>query len=337
MEPYIEIAGRRIGKGYPAYIVAEMGINHNGDINLALELIGAASEVGVDAVKVQIVNADRSYTKDSVSYKIFKNAEFIEEQWERIAEQGKASGIDVFATFTTSSELWQSEELGLPCVKISSSNITNFPLLEAITKLGKPVIMSTGMGYLGEVDKAIRFLEKNGQQQISLLQCTSLYPTRAQDVNLRAMRTLGLAFPKYPIGFSDHTLGIHCAIAAVALGARIIEKHFTLDRSMEGPDHHFSSDPTELKCLLEAIREVELALGSSAREPVEEEIILRDKFQRSLVASLDIEAGDLLKLDNISAKRSGRPGIAPEYFDIVTARVAKKRIPKGTPITWDLI
>jgi len=337
MESYIEIAGRHIGKGYPTYIVAEMGINHNGDINLALELIRAASEAGADAVKAQIVNANRSYTKNSISYTVFKKAEFTDQQWRRIAEQGKMAGIDVFATFATPSELWQSEKLKLPCVKISSGNITNFPLLKAIARLGKPVLMSTGMGYLSEVDEAVRFLEGNGQQQIGILQCTSLYPTRALEVDLRAIRTLKLAFPKHPIGFSDHTLGIHCAIAAVTLGARIIEKHFTLDQDMEGPDHHFSSDPNELKRLVEAVREVELALGSSAKGPGEREIALRDKFHRSLVASVDIDAGDCLKPENMSAKRSGSPGIAPKYLDIVTGRVAKRRIPRDTPITWDLI
>ncbi|MEW5766982.1 MAG: N-acetylneuraminate synthase family protein [bacterium] len=331
------INSKPIGAGHPTYIIAEIGINHNGSLDIATKMLEQAVKSGVDAVKMQIISADNSYARTSPSYSIFKKVELSLEEWATLVNQARMLNIDMFATFVNSSDLLYAEQLDLPAIKISSTNITNFPLLEAIAQLGRPVIMSTGMGYLSEVDEAVRFLEKKGQQQMGILQCTSLYPTQPKDVNLLAIRTLAEAFPKYPVGFSDHTIGINCAVAAVAMGAKILEKHFTLDRDMEGPDHHFSVTPDELACMVSAVREVEAAFGSSMKGPVLEERSIRDQFQRSLVASEDIREGERLEQGKIITKRSEVKGIAPKYMDIVIGRIAKQSIAKDAPITWDAV
>jgi N,N'-diacetyllegionaminate synthase len=333
----LTINKRTIGSSYPVYVIAEIGINYNGSCQTALEMIEHISHTGADAVKVQIVTADKSYTKSSPSYSLFKQAELSLEDWKRITKKAKKLGLDIFSTFANADDLCYIRELGLPAVKISSTNVTNFPLLEEIAKTGKPVIISTGMGYLSEIDEAVRFLEEKGQTQIGILQCTSLYPTTPEDVNLNVLKTLSTAYPDYPVGFSDHTSGISCSVAAVALGAKIIEKHFTLDKKMAGPDHHFSASPDELKQLIVSIREVEKALGSPIKKPVSKEIPLRTTLQRSIIAARDIEIGEMITEDVIAIKRSNRIGILPKYLDFVIGRNSKKKVAKDQPITSDVI
>lgn len=333
----VVINNRPIGGDNPTYIIAEMGINYNGSLDIALKMVEEAAMSGVDAVKLQIITADKSYAKGSNSRSIFKGVELELREWGIIVDKAKNLGIDVFSTFVNPYDLEYARKLDLPAIKISSTNLTNFPLLEAIATLKKPVIMSTGMSYISEVDEAVRFLEERNQKQIGILQCTALYPTPAKDVNLRSIETLSKAFPMYPVGFSDHTLGINCAIASVTMGAKIIEKHFTLDQKMEGPDHHFSATPEELKALVKGIREIELALGSSGKKPVEDEIPLREKLQRSLVAVEDIQEGSILIRENLIVKRSKAGGIPPKYLNIVVGRRVKKKILKDEAITWDVI
>ncbi len=332
----ITINNREIGGNNPAYIVAEMGVNHNGRLDVALEMVEEAAKCGVDALKVQIVDADRSYTKNSESYSIFKRVELKIKEWEVIVRLAEKLNIDIFASFSQPKDVKIAEQLALPAIKVSSSNITNFPFLKAVAKVGKPLFLSTGLSYLSEVDEAVRYLEENGNKQIGILQCTSLYPTEHKDVNLLAIKTLQKSFP-YPIGFSDHTLGVSCAIASVALGAKIIEKHFTLDKSMQGPDHKFSATPEELSQMVKSIREVELSMGFSIKRPVADEISLREKLQRSIVVVRNIEKGDILTEDKISIKRSDEKGLEPRYFEIVLGRKARKNIPKDKPVTFESI
>jgi len=333
----IAINKKQIGEQYFPYIIAEMGINHNGRFDIALKMVEAAAACGADAVKLQIISADESYTRNSKSYDIFKKIEFSLEQWQKIVAFAKNKGIDVFSTFVNLHDLKYAALLDLPAIKISSTSITNFPLLEAAGRIGKPIIISTGMSYLSEVDEAVRCLERNGMDQIGIMHCTSLYPTAPEDVNLRVIETFKLAFPCYPVGYSDHTSGIHCAVAAVALGAQIIEKHFTLDKSMPGPDHHFSVTPDELKRMIREIREVKSAMGSSLKRPAKDEIPIRSQLQRSLVAAVRIRKGQEIKPNMLASKRSADTGIAPKYLSIVSGRTAKIDIEKDTPITWELI
>jgi N,N'-diacetyllegionaminate synthase len=333
----LTIANRPIGDGCTTYVIAEIGINYNGRYDIAEQMIASAAACGVDAVKLQIITAGKSYTADSISHAIFKKNELGLDAWQALVKLARKLDLSVFATFVNTFDLQYAELLDLPAIKVSSTNITNFPLLEAIARLQKPVIMSTGMAYLSEVDEAVRCLTDRGLCDLGILHCAALYPAAPGSLNLRAIGTLQSAYPEYPIGFSDHTLGIHCAAAAVACGASIIEKHFTLDRDMEGPDHHFSSTPGELKSLVLALREVAEALGSSRKQPAPEEMSLREQFQRSLVAVTDIKQGQLLEAEMLTPKRSAVKGIAPKHLGIVCGRRARSNISQDTPLTWDHI
>lgn len=330
------INNRKIGKQYPTYIIAEIGVNHNGDVDLALKMVEAAKQAGADAVKVQIIDPGKSYAKGTESYEIFKRVYIPLEEWRTVASKAKELDIDIFATFTHPDDMALAQELGFPAIKISSSNITNFILMKVAAKTGKPLIVSTGMAYLSEVDEAVRYLEEYGAKQIGILHCTSLYPTAPEDVNLRAIATLKSAF-HYPIGFSEHTVGIHSSVAAVALGARIIEKHFTLDQKMEGPDHYFSSTPEEFSALVKAVREVERALGDGIKRPAPKEIPERAKLQRVLVAAKDIHVGEVFTRENVAAKRCAKTGLATRWNDTILGRQSRAALAKDDPITMDVL
>ena len=243
--------------------------------------------------------------------------------------------VDIFATFTHPDDIAIANELGFPAVKISSSNITNFPLMKSAAAAGKPLIVSTGMAYLSEVDEAVRYLEEQGVKQMGILHCTSLYPTAPEDVNLRAIDTLKHAFPAYPIGFSEHTMGIHLSVAAVARGACIIEKHFTLDPKMEGPDHYFSSTPEEFAVLVKAVREVERALGDGVKRPMSKEIPERAKLQRVLVAVKNIQEGEVFTNENITGKRSSHRGLPTKWYESVIGHASRRVLAKDDPITLE--
>ncbi|MDO8435350.1 MAG: N-acetylneuraminate synthase family protein [bacterium] len=291
---------------------------------------------GADAIKIQIVNAEQSYAHDSESYAIFKKVELPLEAWERVVARARELRLDIFASFAHPDDVALVERFNFPAVKVSSSNITNFPLLRAVAATGRPIILSTGLAYMSEVDEAVRYLESEGSGPIALLHCTALYPTPPERVNLRAMDTLGRAFP-YPVGLSDHTRGATCAIAAVALGARIIEKHVTLDRNLPGPDHAFSATPDELALLVRGVREVVMALGSPVKEPVPEEVSLRQKFQRTIVAARDIHPGEVLTYENLAAKRCPHPGLAPKHLDVLIGRKVTRMIVRDAPVSFDIL
>lgn len=332
----LEINNRLIGEGAPTYIIAEMGINHNGNVDTAMEMVKAASDSGVDAVKVQIVNADESYVKSSESYSIFKKVELAFKEWEHLVGYANQLKLSIFASFAQPVDVDLIEQLDLPAIKISSSNLTNYPLMEALAQLNKPILISTGLSYLSEVDEAVRFLEDCGQRALGILQCTALYPAQPSDIHLRGIQTICQAFPNYPVGFSDHTLGNTCAIAAVALGARILEKHFTLNTQMKGHDHHFSATPEELKALVNAVREVESALGSPTKRPVTAELPLRDSLQRSLVAKTKIKMGEVYTKENVAIKRSNLKGLPSRFCELLLGRTAKKDLQEDEPITWEV-
>lgn len=331
----ININGHLVGNGYPAYIVAEIGINHNGEVGTAMELIKQAKQAGADAAKFQIVTAARCYTQSSAAHAIFKKIEMNKEQWRQLITYAKERGIDFFATFADVQDLKEYAEFSLPAIKISSTNLTNFPLLEAVAQKNKPVIISTGLSYLSEIEEAVQFLKAKGQNQIAILQCTSLYPTEAKDVNLLALETFKQTFPGHPVGFSDHTIGTTCAIAAVAMGAKIIEKHFTLDKRMPGGDHRFSATPDEMQQLVASVREVEKARGSKIKEPTANEIPLREEWMRSLVALKDIEEGQILTLDLIGVKRSITKGLEPKFLESALGKRTTKTLHQDEPITGD--
>lgn len=312
-------------------IVAEGEINHNGNASLGDKMIRAAKKSGADAIKFQCFIADEFVSPDSSYYDIFKNAELKIDDFLRLRDTAKKEGIMIFYTAADLSGVEMIRQLSPPVIKIGSSNITNTPLLEACGALKIPVILSTGMSTIAEIKKAVQVLQKF-TDDIILLHCVVSYPASIKDQNLRSIPLMAREF-SYPIGFSDHTLGTMAAGAAVALGACLIEKHFTLDHGLEGPDHHFSANPAELEDLVKKIRDVESALGKDLKEPTADEAGLISKARRFIVARENIDKGKRIVPEILTVKRiaSGR-GLEPEHLPSLCHGVAKRPIKKNEPI-----
>ena len=331
------------------FIIAEAGVNHNGDKNLAKQLIDAAVEAGADAVKFQTFHAENVVTStaekaeyqksttssDESQYNMIKKLELPEETFREVANYAESEGIIFLSTPFDEESVDLLDEIGVPAFKIPSGEITNFPLLKRITEKQKPIILSTGMATLGEVEEAVTYLKKHGADSITLLHCTTSYPAPVYSVNLRAMDTLRCAF-QVPVGYSDHTEGITIPIAAAAMGAYLIEKHFTLDRTLPGPDHKASLEPQELTAMVKAVRDVERAHGNGIKGPTEEEEAIKRVARRSIVAKHDIHVGGALTEDDLAIKRPGT-GIEPRYFDLILQKKAKVSIQKDQVIQWDMI
>ena len=319
-------------------IIAEAGVNHNGDIKLAKQLIDVAADCGADYVKFQTFSADRIVTKsaDKAEYQkqssdssesqfeMLKRLELSVEMHLELIEHCKHKSIKFLSTGFDIQSVDLLVGLGLNLVKIPSGEITNLPLLRHIGSLDLPVILSSGMSTMKEIGDALLILEQTGlpRAQITVLHCTTEYPTPMDEVNLRAMNsirnTLGVA-----VGYSDHTLGIEVSVAAVALGASVIEKHFTIDRSLPGPDHKASSEPVELVAMVKAIRNIEVALGSDVKEPTMSEIKNAHIARKSILASQKIEKGEILSTVNLVVKRPGN-GVSPMLWDRLIGQVATR-------------
>ena len=318
-------------------IIAEAGVNHNGDINLAKKLIDVASEAGVDYVKFQTFKAENlvqrnakkaSYQIDNTDnagsqFTMLKKLELSNENHNILIEYCKLKNVKFLSTaFDFESMDFLKNKLDF--YKIPSGEITNLPYLEKVAKLGLPVVMSTGMANMQEVREAFEVLLKNGlmKEEITILHCNTEYPTPMEDVNLTAMlsieKELGVK-----IGYSDHTLGIEVPIAAVAMGATVIEKHFTLDRNMEGPDHKASLEPGELTAMVTAIRNIELALGDGIKKPSKSEQKNILIARKSIVAIDDIKKGDIFTEENISVKRPGNGISAMKWYDVLGTKADK--------------
>lgn len=338
------------------YIIAEAGVNHNGSLDMACQLIDVAAEAGADAVKFQTFKAQnlvsRSAPKaeyqvsttgsDESQFDMIHKLELNEAAHRHLLVHCQKQGVQFLSTpFDVESVDLLAKTFDLPCLKVPSGEITNGPLLLYVAQTGKPVILSTGMSTLAEVEQALgvlaygyvgdgikpsldafqkAFLSVEGQDalrdKVRLLHCTTEYPAPFKDVNLRGMDTLAETF-KLPVGYSDHTTGIAIAIAAVARGAVIIEKHFTLDRSLPGPDHRASLEPEELKAMIHSIREVEVALGNGVKQPTVSELKNLSVARKSLVAKAEIKAGDIFTEKNLAAKRPG-DGVSPiEYWNFL--------------------
>lgn len=307
-------------------IIAEVGVNHNGDIGLAKELVRTAKEAGADFVKFQTGKLDslvsesarmadyqkRNTGKSESQKDMLRRLLLPFEDFMILSDCCRSKGIGFLSTpFDIESIRFLNDLQGI--WKIPSGEITNYPYLVEIAKTGKEIILSTGMSTMGEVDAALAVLNNNSSGKITLLHCTTNYPTPMQDVNLRAMLTMR-EHTGLPVGYSDHTLGIEVPVAAVALGARIIEKHFTLDRNMEGPDHKASLEPDELKDMVSAIRNIEQAMGDGEKRPSESEKANIVVARKSIVASRRIEKGDIFDEENLTTKRPGG-GISPMHWN----------------------
>ena len=345
----IRIEDKLIGEEEPCFIIAEAGVNHNGSVELAKKLIDTAKDAGADAVKFQTFKAENIVVKDAEKaeyqkettgigesqYEMIKKLELAEEDFRELADYAKEKDIMFLSSPFDKESVDLLHELDVPAFKVGSGEITNLPLLRYIAKKGKPIILSTGMSTLGEIEEALDVIRSEGVEDIILLHCVSNYPARIEDVNLRAMETLKQAF-KLPVGFSDHTLGITAPIAAVALGACVIEKHFTLDRNLPGPDHKASLEPDELKEMVKAIREVEKALGNGIKKPTKEEEKIKKVARRSIVAKVDIPKGAIITEEMLDVKRP-ETGIEPKYLKFIIGKKAKEDIKKDDVIKFEMI
>lgn len=324
-------------KNNKCLIIAEAGVNHNGSTDIAKKLIDNAVEAGVDAIKFQTFKAENLVTKnapkatyqknstgDGSQLDMLKKLELSLEQHTELIEYCKNKGILFLSTPFDFESVDLLEKFDITMYKIGSGDLTNIPLLRYIARLGKPMIVSTGMANLGEIECAVNAIKNEGNKDIMLLHCTSNYPTAYEDVHLNSMITMKNSFD-LDIGYSDHTVGIEVSIAAVAMGAKVIEKHFTLDKNMEGPDHKASLNPKELKEMVASIRNIEFALGSKEKKCRDNEKNTKLVARKSIVAALNIKKGDVITKDNITFKRP-ETGLSPMYTDELIGKIATEDI-----------
>lgn len=318
------------------YIIAEAGVNHNGQLDLALKLCDAAKEAGVDCVKFQTWQTEKIVTRkaekatyqsentnnaEESQFDMLKKLELSYEDFRLVQEHCNKIGIDFLSTPDEEYSLaFLMNELHLPLIKIGSGEVTNIPYLRQMASYHKPIILSTGMATLAQVAMAYDTLIAAGAPMVSLLHCTTNYPCPKNEVNLRAMQTMKEAF-KCTVGYSDHTMGTEIPIAAVAMGAEIIEKHFTLDRNMDGPDHKASLEPHELKYMVDCIRNIEVALGDGIKRPNPSEVEISKVVLKSIVAKVPINKGETLTANNMTIKRAGS-GIPAAHWDMIVGTKA---------------
>lgn len=341
------IDGAEVGKGAPVWIIAEAGVNHNGDFGRALELIHVAKECGADSVKFQTYRTENLVTAASPKaqyqlettlrgesqFEMLKKLELDVGAFARLAEECQKADITFLSTPYGVEDIDLLESLDTPAYKIASALSVEPLLLERAAATGKPVLLSTGMCTLEECRAGVDTLRNAGCDDIVALQCTTDYPSRLEDANLRAIaglrETLGV-----PVGYSDHTQGLTATIAAVALGACAIERHFTLDRSLPGPDHSASSDPAEMRELVGKVRDVERALGSTLKSPTERELLNKTQMRRGIVAVRNLPEDRTLELNDLAFKRP-LDGVSPDRFRDLLGRRLKRAIEQDKPITWD--
>jgi len=343
----IRIGPKNIGSGEPVFFIAEAGVNHNGDLHRAKKLVDAAAEAGADAVKFQTFRAEElvsasapkaRYQKettgtDESQLEMIKRLELSADAFQELSKHCESRKILFLSSPFDPQSVDLLENLNILAYKVPSGEINNWPFLEHIASKHKPVILSTGMCYLSEVDEAIRVLGSAGCTELAVLHCTSSYPASAASSNLRAMQTLAAAF-QIPVGLSDHTLGAEIPLAAVALGGCIIEKHLTLDKSLPGPDHQASMDPIELRSLIRAIRNVESAMGDGIKRPNASEEDVRNVARRSILTRQAIPQGARITRDMLVFKRPGT-GIPPSKLSTVVGRRAAREIPADTLIQFE--
>ncbi len=341
----LDIGDRKVGDGQPCFVIAEIGSNHNQDYGLACKMIEAAAEAGVDAVKFQTFRAASHYSKNSPGFGYLNNADThelirsleLDRSWQaNLKLHAESCGVGFFSSPCDSDAIVGLAKLDVPAYKVASFDLTDDLLIGEMAAVGKPLILSTGMANWADIQFAIDAAEKNGNDKIILLQCTSLYPAPAYLSNLNAMTVMRSAFGKLT-GYSDHTMGGHIVLAAVTMGACVIEKHFTLDRSLPGPDHRFAIEPHEMKELMNQIREVEAAAGDGIKNgPRKMELEMAEKGRRSLHARYPIGAGQKITEDMLVVKRPGL-GISPALRNHVVGRIARRSIDADDWITWDMV
>lgn len=343
MKKIVQIKNKKIGGDNPTYIIAEIGSNHNRDINIAKKMIDEATFSGVDAVKFQTFKAEKLYSKKTPKFSkdeiepfdLLKSIEMPHKWHKDLFTYAKKKGLHFLSSPFDLEAVDELDKIGIPAFKIASFEIVDHELLKYTAKKGKPMILSTGLANIGEIEEAINVIRSEGNDEIVLLHCASMYPSPVEIMNLKAIQTMACTF-QIPIGLSDHSLGIHVSLAAVAMGAKVIEKHFTLDRTMPGPDHNFAIQPDELNQLVSDIRDIERAMGTGIKDKSDNEQEMYEKARRSIIALTDIPKGTKITKNKIIIKRPGY-GIKPKYIDIIIGREAKVDIKADQWITWDMI
>ena len=342
----MEINGRIIGDGHPAYIIAEMSANHAGSMERALELIHAAKDAGADCVKIQTYTADtmtidchneyfqieKGTWEGENLYGLYQKAYTPWEWQEQLRDEAAKVGIDFLSTPFDPLSVAFLEELGVHFYKIASFELVDIPLLECVVAKNKPIVMSTGMGTLEEIQEAVDAIYSTGNRQLALMKCSSAYPAKPEEMNLRTIQDLKERFG-VPVGLSDHSMGAFSAATAVAMGANLIEKHFCISRAVKNPDAVFSMEPQEFRQMVEQVREVEQAMGTVCYGITSQEES-NACFRRSLFVVQDIAAGEMLTPENI---RSIRPayGLKPKHYQEVLGRTAKRALKRGTPLSFE--
>ena len=341
----IKIGNKIIGEGKPTFIIAEAGVNHNGRLDLALQLVDVAADAGADAIKFQTFKAEQVVTrsvemaeyqkknmdKTESQIKMLKNLEFNEKWYPKVIKRCQKRGIIFFSTphgGFASVDLLQ--KIGVPAFKFGSGDLTNLPVLKYVAKFKKPMILGTGMATMREVKEAIKIIKSAGNDKIIVLHCTTSYPCSFNEVNLKAMQTMMKKLDVI-IGYSDHTLGVQVPIMAATLGAQVIEKHLTLDNNMHGPDHKASADPEVFKKMVYGIHKVKIILGNSEKKPMLSEMKIKFNIRKSLVALNNIKKGEVFSYKNIGIKRPGI-GLPPKYLFKILGKKSKRNLKTDTLI-----
>jgi N,N'-diacetyllegionaminate synthase len=329
----IKIGNKWIGEDYPTFVIAEGGINHNGELKLAKKIIDKAKNIGADAIKFQTFKANDLTSTKSNYYKLFKKLELTEENFIELSCYAKKRNIIFLSTPFSNNAIDLLEKLNVPAFKIASGDLTNIPLIEYASTKNKPMIISTGMSNLNEIRDAIRAIKKHGNNKIILMHSISSYPTPYNDVNLKVIKNLKNEFP-YTVGFSDNGDDSLVPIISVAMGAKIIEKHFTVDKKLSGPDQKLSADPVELKNIIQNIRKIEKMMGDGIKKCRSSESVNLIEARRSITAKKEILRGEKIEMDFIDFKRPAT-GISPKFIKKVLGKTVKKKIKIDESIKWN--
>jgi N-acetylneuraminate synthase/N,N'-diacetyllegionaminate synthase len=349
MTKTVEIEGRKIGPGNPCFIVGEIGINHNGDPQRAMEMIDAIADAGADCVKFQTFRAQEFLADESLTYtycsqgeeitesqmEMFQRCEFDWSEFEGLFTHVRERGLIPLSTPTDRDAIDFLEEMGVGAFKVGSDDIVYTPFLGYIARKGKPVIISSGMADAGDIKRAVKAIEEAGNDQIIVCHCVSEYPTPEEHVNLRKISELGKLL-EHPVGFSDHSQGLTAAMGAVAMGACYFERHFTLDKELPGPDHWFAADPEDMKSLVTGIRQMEQNLGAGTLRVSDEEEEMKQLARRSIVAAVDLEAGHVIRDDDLAYQRPGT-GLMPYEATRIIGRRTGRAIPASTVLALDML
>jgi N-acetylneuraminate synthase/N,N'-diacetyllegionaminate synthase len=343
----VPIGDRIVGRGAPCLVVAEIGVNHNGDVELARQLVDAAAAAGADAVKLQTFRADAVASPSAVKaayqlettgsgesqLEMLSRLELSPDDHRLIASRAAERGLLFLSTPFDAESAALLDDLDVAAFKVASPDLTNLPFVEHLARMGRPLILSTGMAEIGEIDEAVAAVRAAGNDELILLQCVSSYPAPVDEQNLRTIPTMAARW-NVPVGFSDHTVGAAAALAAVALGAALLEKHFTLDRSLEGPDHRASTEPDAFAELVAGVRDVERALGDGVKRPTPAEAANRELVRRSLAAAADLPAGTVLEPAMLVSLRPGT-GIPPTRSRDVIGRRVNRDVARGELLSLD--